>query len=529
MVIAAHPDDADFGPAGTAARWIDAGSVGWLVCCTSGDQGGEDPDADPLELAALREREQRPRPRSSATPASPSCTSPTARSPTTSRCASMLVREIRTFRPDAVLATDPETLFYGDGGVNHTDHRAAGLAAVDAVYPAARNPMAFPSLARGGLAAHAVRRLYLFWSNHANAWVDISATLDRKLAALRAHASQIRDPDGLAERIRDWAAEEGSPIGVAAAEALRVVIIDEDDDEADPEASSGRRLNRGAQASSSSSGRTRPQSFHTSASPSARRPSIATSSPERQVAGRAGQVLVGGDRDVREEARPSRPRSASGGCASGRARRSRAPATGRAATARARRPSRPARRSGTRATTARRRCRGPGRCVNGPQNGCSGGKSRADASMRVGDDRIDQVGERDLPAPPFRGVVARQGRDELGHGAPVAAQQPEDARRAAAAERPRSAARRRTVAAGCARRRSLGRWPRPAGGLLLAVGDRSRGREAGRLGRLGRDPGRVGLEGQPLQLRRRRPRPPRAREPATAVASRASALMRLIS
>src|SRR5829696_7991462 len=59
MVIAAHPDDAEFGPAGTAARWIDAGSEGWLVCCTSGDQGGEDPDRDPLELAALREAEQR--------------------------------------------------------------------------------------------------------------------------------------------------------------------------------------------------------------------------------------------------------------------------------------------------------------------------------------------------------------------------------------------------------------------------------------------------------------------------------------
>ena len=59
MLIAAHPDDADFGPAATAARWIDAGSVGWLVCCTSGDQGGEDPDADPVALAQLREREQR--------------------------------------------------------------------------------------------------------------------------------------------------------------------------------------------------------------------------------------------------------------------------------------------------------------------------------------------------------------------------------------------------------------------------------------------------------------------------------------
>jgi LmbE family N-acetylglucosaminyl deacetylase len=143
----------------------------------------------------------------------------------------MLVREIRTFRPDAVLATDPETLFHGDGGVNHTDHRAAGMAAVDAVYPAARNPMAFPALARSGLAAHVVRRLYLFWSNHANAWVDISTTLDRKIAALSEHRSQIRDLDALGERIRAWAAEEGRSIGVGAAESLRLVIIDDDEDE----------------------------------------------------------------------------------------------------------------------------------------------------------------------------------------------------------------------------------------------------------------------------------------------------------
>ena len=107
-----------------------------------------------------------------------------------------LVREIRTFRPDAVLATDPETLFYRDGGVNHTDHRAAGFAAVDAVYPAARNPMAFPALARSGLAAHAVRRLYLFWSDQPNAHVDISATHGSQDRGPAAHASQIHEPAG---------------------------------------------------------------------------------------------------------------------------------------------------------------------------------------------------------------------------------------------------------------------------------------------------------------------------------------------
>jgi LmbE family N-acetylglucosaminyl deacetylase len=231
MVIVAHPDDADFGPAATAARWIDAGSQGWLVCCTSGDQGGEDPDADPLALAALREEEQHEAARIVGYAGISFLHQPDGALANDLALREQLVREIRTFRPDAVLATDPETLFYRDGGVNHADHRAAGLAAVDAVYPAARNPMAFPGLARSGLAAHRVRRLYLFWSERNNAWVDVSATLDRRMDALRAHASQIRDMDALRERIRSWAAEEGRTIGSTAAEAFRLVVIDDDEDE----------------------------------------------------------------------------------------------------------------------------------------------------------------------------------------------------------------------------------------------------------------------------------------------------------
>ena len=235
MVIAAHPDDAEFGPSGTAARWILAGSVGWLVCCTSGDQGGEDPDQDPFALAALREREQDAAAAVIGYAGVTYLHQPDGALANDLALREMLVREIRTFRPDAVLATDPETLFHGDGGINHTDHRAAGLAAIDAVYPAARNPMAFPSLARAGLPAHAVRRLYLFWTNHPDAWVDISTTLERKLAALAEHRSQIGDPAGLAARIRSWASEEGVAIGVAAAEALRRVIIDDDQsDQSDP-------------------------------------------------------------------------------------------------------------------------------------------------------------------------------------------------------------------------------------------------------------------------------------------------------
>jgi LmbE family N-acetylglucosaminyl deacetylase len=231
MVIAAHPDDADFGPAGTAARWIDAGSEGWLVCCTSGDAGGEDPDADPLALAAVRESEQRAAAAIVGYVGVSFLHQPDGALANDLALREQLVREIRTFRPDAVLATDPDTLFYKGGGVNHTDHRAAGIAAVDAVYPAARNPMAFPWLARSGLAAHKVRRLYLFWSDRSDTWVDISMTLERKVDALRAHATQIHDLDALAERIRSWAGEEGAAMGATAAETLRLVVIDDDEDE----------------------------------------------------------------------------------------------------------------------------------------------------------------------------------------------------------------------------------------------------------------------------------------------------------
>ena len=231
MVIVAHPDDADFGPAATVSRWIDAGSQGWLVCCTSGDQGGEDPDIDPFELAATREEEQRVAAAIVGYAGISFLHQPDGALANDLALREQLVREIRIFCPDAVLATDPETLFYRDGGVNHTDHRAAGFAAVDAVYPAARNPMAFPSLARSGLAAHRVRRLYLFWSERADTWVDVSATLERRIDALRAHASQIHDLDGLAGRIRKWAAEEGATIGSTAAETFRLVVIDDDEDE----------------------------------------------------------------------------------------------------------------------------------------------------------------------------------------------------------------------------------------------------------------------------------------------------------
>jgi LmbE family N-acetylglucosaminyl deacetylase len=231
MVIVAHPDDADFGPAATASAWIDAGSEGWLVCCTSGDAGSDDPQADPVELARAREIEQREAARIVGYRGVTFLHQPDGSLANDLALREMLVREIRTFKPDAVFTCDPEVVIHRGGGVNHTDHRAAGIAAVDAVYPASRNPMAFPGLHRQGLGAHRVRRLYLMWSNEPDVWIDVSSTAERKVEALRAHASQLRDPEGVFARVRGRLAEQGACVGVAAAEAYRLVVIDPDPEE----------------------------------------------------------------------------------------------------------------------------------------------------------------------------------------------------------------------------------------------------------------------------------------------------------
>lgn len=229
MVIVAHPDDADFGPAGTAATWVDAGSTGWLVCCTSGDAGGEDHTLDPLELGRVRETEQLAAAGVIGYEGVSFLHQPDGALANDLALRELLVREIRRFRPDAVISTDPETLFRRGGrGINHTDHRAAGLAAADAIFPAARNPMAFPGLVGEGLLPHRVRRLYLAGTNLPTAWVDIGDRLERKLEALRRHASQGAGEAEILDRIRERAASDGEAIGVAAAEAFRVVVIDPD-------------------------------------------------------------------------------------------------------------------------------------------------------------------------------------------------------------------------------------------------------------------------------------------------------------
>lgn len=226
LVIVAHPDDADFGAAGTLARWVRDGSRCWLVCCTSGDAGADDASTDPLELARRREDEQRAAAEVVGYAGVTFLHRPDGALDNDLALREQLVRVIRDWRPDAVLTMDPTVLIQDNKHIQHVDHRVAGQAALDAVYPAARNAMAFPHLVlQEGLQPHSVKWLYLFFSDQPTAWVDISATLDVKVAALRRHASQLRRPDELEESIGSWARDDGQAIGSTAAETFRVIEI----------------------------------------------------------------------------------------------------------------------------------------------------------------------------------------------------------------------------------------------------------------------------------------------------------------
>lgn len=226
LVITAHPDDADFGVAATVSKWVAAGTVARLVCCTSGDAGADDARTDPLELARRREAEQRAAAAVVGYESVDYLHRPDGALENDLALREQLVRIIRQFKPDAVLSMDPTVVLHERGYVQHVDHRNAGMAAVDAVYPAARNAMAFPHLVLDeGLEPHTVNNLYLFFTDRPNAWVDVTDTLDSKLAALREHVSQLRKPEELEGMLRNWAAEAGTKIGTKAAEAFRVLNV----------------------------------------------------------------------------------------------------------------------------------------------------------------------------------------------------------------------------------------------------------------------------------------------------------------
>jgi LmbE family N-acetylglucosaminyl deacetylase len=220
LIITAHPDDVDFGTAGTVALWTDAGIEVTYCVVTSGDAGGSDRSVSRADMVRIRQAEQTAAAKQVGVTSLHFLGYPDGRVEPSLALRRDLARMIRMVRPDRVTCQSPER-FYARIGASHPDHRAVGAAALDAVYPDSRNPFAFPELLEAeGLEPWTVRETWIAGSPAADHYVDISATFGRKMAALGCHASQISDLAQLEERLRGMsariAAQAGLPDGTLA-------------------------------------------------------------------------------------------------------------------------------------------------------------------------------------------------------------------------------------------------------------------------------------------------------------------------
>jgi LmbE family N-acetylglucosaminyl deacetylase len=206
MVVVAHPDDAEFSSAGTIAKWAREGKEITYVLCTSGDKGTSDVNQSPAALAEIRRREQEGACRVLGVKEVVFLGYEDGVLVSNLELRRDIVRQIRRFKPDLVVCQDPTTRWHGQQYLNHPDHRAAGDAALDAVYPSARDPHVFSDLLADGLEPHKVREVYVISRENADVWIDISETIDTKIAALHEHVSQVGDrKDDVAKWVREGA------------------------------------------------------------------------------------------------------------------------------------------------------------------------------------------------------------------------------------------------------------------------------------------------------------------------------------
>lgn len=214
LVVVAHPDDVDFGAAGTVACWTDAGVAVSYCLITDGDSGGFDHAVDRADIPGIRRAEQQ---------AAAACVGvqdlhflgyPDGRLTVTTTLRRDLARVIRQVRPQVVVTQSPERNWERIQA-SHPDHMAAGEAALCAIYPDARNPFAYPELlVDEGLAEWTVQQTWLFAGSRPDHYVDVTDTFSRKIAALREHVSQTGHMSDLDDILRGWMARNARAAGL---------------------------------------------------------------------------------------------------------------------------------------------------------------------------------------------------------------------------------------------------------------------------------------------------------------------------
>ena len=198
LVISAHPDDAEFGAAGTVAHWIRQGKDVVYVICTNGDKGTDDRSLTPEVLSNMRRKEQNDAATVLGIREVVYLGFPDQGLEDSDEFRKMLVREIRKYRPTVVLTSDPYRRY-----IWHRDHRIVGQVVLDAVFPCARDHLAYPDLLEEGLETHKVAELLFWGAEDINFHVDITETFPEKIAALSCHKSQVgRHIEDLEARLR---------------------------------------------------------------------------------------------------------------------------------------------------------------------------------------------------------------------------------------------------------------------------------------------------------------------------------------
>ncbi|MEO7555585.1 MAG: PIG-L deacetylase family protein [Acidimicrobiales bacterium] len=218
LAIFAHPDDPEIACAGTLTRWAAAGCAVHLIIANLGEKGSSDPEADPIKLARQRAEEAAAAAKVMGSAAPELWGIPDGDLEDDAALRARLVEAVRRARPDVVVAPDPTAVFFGDGYINHHDHRALGWAVLDAIAPMAGSPLYVP----GSGQAHQVTTLLLAGTLEPDTWVDIADHLDAKVAAVRCHVSQLGEgADVVADVVAERAAHAGDDGGLRYAEGFR--------------------------------------------------------------------------------------------------------------------------------------------------------------------------------------------------------------------------------------------------------------------------------------------------------------------
>ena len=221
--VYAHPDDADVACGGALARWASEGADVHLVVLTDGGKGTSDPSAVPHELAATRMAEVERAASALGLASVVHLAIPDGEVPEQRELLGSLVKLIRSLRPEVVLGHDPAAVYFGNVYVNHRDHRAAGWALLDAVAPACAMPLYFPEAG----AAHRVSHVLLSGTLEPDTFVDITGSINAKVAAVREHKSQLDDdPEWVSKTVRRRAEDDGRLVGVRYAEGFRHLELD---------------------------------------------------------------------------------------------------------------------------------------------------------------------------------------------------------------------------------------------------------------------------------------------------------------